>query len=566
MGSDRKEPDAGTRLVCSLGTAPYSEVSYTLDGRVCRTRFAPVAVAHLYGLAGGRATVLATRAAAEQWYPALAEELRAANVGPQVVEVPEGRRQDELLAILDRLVASIMPGERVVLDVTVGLRHLPFVYFAALTYLTAHRGVHLEQIVYAAFELDRAAPPLLDLTPLFALVQWYHALQTTRDSGDLRPVANMLRGDARQHYLLRGRPDRRLSQVKDRAEPLARALAAGLPVEIGIEAAALYAALTAPAEEEARAATSRLALEKLAEWVHPWAGPGGRDKSRYPLTREELARQLRLAEWYAGRGDVPRVLLLLREWLVSLVLLQRGDTARWLRYAERESIGRYLTAVGQREAVGLAAESERRLSRVWQSVANARNKYAHAGMTDERVPVPPLDRLVDDCRHLLEDDMAAALPAPALGPLLVTPLGLTPGLLYSAVKRTQPATALVITSSQGRARLDEALRAAGSELAPVVREMDDPHAGFREIRRLLDDEVRRLLIASRLVILNLTGGTTVMQYVVERIGAEAARLGVPVQRVALVDRRTPEEQRANPYVLGDLVRLEDEPLPADDGS
>jgi hypothetical protein len=57
-----------------------------------------------------------------------------------------------------------------------------------------------------------------------------------------------------------------------------------------------------------------------------------------------------------------------------------------------------------------------------------------------------------------------------------------------------------------------------------------------------------------------------MQYVVERIGAEAARLGVPVQRVALVDRRTPEEQRANPYVLGVLVRLEDEPLPADDES
>jgi hypothetical protein len=50
-----------------------------------------------------------------------------------------------------------------------------------------------------------------------------------------------------------------------------------------------------------------------------------------------------------------------------------------------------------------------------------------------------------------------------------------------------------------------------------------------------------------------------MQTAVERIAAEAERFGARVRRIALVDARTPEEQRADPYVLGELVELSPEP-------
>jgi hypothetical protein len=96
------------------------------------------------------------------------------------------------------------------------------------------------------------------------------------------------------------------------------------------------------------------------------------------------------------------------------------------------------------------------------------------------------------------------------------------------------------------------------ELLQVLDRLVDavgPGERVIEADDLLDDALRHTLAQASEVVVNLAGGTTVMQYVVERIGAEAERLGVPVQRVAVVDRRSLDEQRANPYVVGELVRL-----------
>jgi hypothetical protein len=52
-----------------------------------------------------------------------------------------------------------------------------------------------------------------------------------------------------------------------------------------------------------------------------------------------------------------------------------------------------------------------------------------------------------------------------------------------------------------------------------------------------------------------------MQYLAERVAGEAIRLGVPCQRIALIDRREPEEQRREPYVAGDVIPLSGDELP-----
>ncbi|SRR5579885_2064502 len=144
------------------------------------------------------------------------------------------------------------------------------------------------------------------------------------------------------------------------------------------------------------------------------------------------------------------------------------------------------------------------------------------------------------------------------GRLLVTPLGLSPGVVYSAVRLTRPATLLVVTSASAEVQLAEALERANAQARTVVRVMADPHAGFREFGALLDAEVQEAIRASDEVLVNITGGTTVMQYVVQRIAETAQSLGAPTRRFALVDRRPVEAQRANPYVLGEIVWLDDE--------
>ena len=49
----------------------------------------------------------------------------------------------------------------------------------------------------------------------------------------------------------------------------------------------------------------------------------------------------------------------------------------------------------------------------------------------------------------------------------------------------------------------------------------------------------------------MTGGTTLMGLVIQRLAEEAQRLYRPVRRFALIDRRTPAEQDSEPFVQGE---------------
>lgn len=142
-------------------------------------------------------------------------------------------------------------------------------------------------------------------------------------------------------------------------------------------------------------------------------------------------------------------------------------------------------------------------------------------------------------------------------PALVTPLGLSPGLLFSAVRLIRPEQVVIVTSRQGAELAPGALAQAGYEGPWHMVEMADPHAGFAEVPRVLD-EVRWHVAGRRPgapVVVNYTGGTTAIQYAVGRVAEDLQAAGHPVRRVAIVDRRPPEVQRADPYRVGEVVDL-----------
>lgn len=551
----------GIHLICSVGVGRYDEGSYSLTGNQYRTRFAPAALAHLLGMRGGRASVLVTPEARTKWYADVAAELRAVGMEVDAVEIAEGRTEDEILKAFDALVSAVDEGERLVLDVTFSLRHLPFVYLAALTFLTAYKGVTIDGIYYGAWELrDQTTneAPILDITALFGLTRWYHALQSARDSGDLRPVAELMEDERRRAG---GRKGDRFGQAAAAARDMAEALAAGLPVETGLKAARLGETLDRIIQSAAVSPPLRRALAQLERQVRPWATPSASVQKRdLPLTRAELERQLVLAEWYAERNNVPGALVLLREWMVSFLILHDAAGDGWLGRGKRRRAERVLSAIAYRMETGVASDAEGRIGRLRETIFDDRNRFAHAGMRPDLVSVPDagLAEVLRQCRDLLgREDIG--LRRPAGGTVLVTALGHSPGVVYSGVGRVRPDRLVVVTSADAAGRLREALDRAGVAALPVTtRVMADPYAGYREERDIIDDELRRLLVDARRVTVNLTGGTTVMQYVVDRIGDEARRLGADVRRVALVDRRPQEEQRADPYVPGELIELETE--------
>jgi hypothetical protein len=139
--------------------------------------------------------------------------------------------------------------------------------------------------------------------------------------------------------------------------------------------------------------------------------------------------------------------------------------------------------------------------------------------------------------------------------VLFSPLGLNYGALYSAILLVRPSRLVVITSPQAISNLhsaEEAARFFHSGFEIETHTLDDPLAGFKEARTLA-----RLLTASADGdnVVNLTGGTTVMQDCVRSLADNLRSQNRGVREVAVIDRRSPEDQKRAPLVVGELIEV-----------
>ncbi len=105
---------------------------------------------------------------------------------------------------------------------------------------------------------------------------------------------------------------------------------------------------------------------------------------------------------------------------------------------------------------------------------------------------------------------------------------------------------LVICSRESETKIEEAASAATYGGAIKRLRLDDPYGGRGEIERLVA-AARGHFVGADEVILNVTGGTTLMGLATEALAAEARRLAGFVRRFGLIDRGPPKERDENPY-------------------
>ena len=139
--------------------------------------------------------------------------------------------------------------------------------------------------------------------------------------------------------------------------------------------------------------------------------------------------------------------------------------------------------------------------------------------------------------------------------VLFTPLGLTYGTLYSAIMLVLPKRVVVVTSREAITNIHSALDAARfyhKSFEVETHLLDDPLAGFGEGRALA-----RFMAASAAGdnIINLTGGTTVLQDCVRSVGEILRAQQKKIREVAVIDRRSAEDQKRSPLVVGEMVEV-----------
>lgn len=567
-------------LITALGAVAWDS-TYKLNKNICSARLSPIALMHLLPeeLRPQRIIALCTSKAEKETFPILQEGV---DIPAACVSIPAGRDKDELWGILQTILSQIPAGARVTLDLTQGFRSYPFLFLTAALFLRALRGVDVEAVYYGMFEAKfktedgLEVSPIVDLYPVLEMVEWFYATRMFRETGQAHLLSQRLsrfesppdganREECQKYGMLKG--------LRSSIEELAQQYGQALPLEMGLQAGNLDKRLHNPVPEHLKSEmpVADELFQVISDFIRPFIPemtPKPR-KNKLALNLAELNRQARVIDTYMDQGYTNYALGLIREWMVTAVMWHRGVTApeSWLKLngkSGREAAERRLGALQNllKEHKQVFLEGELWLAERWNALSGLRNKLAHHGFRPEEsfineTQLKEIKKLWEELKDSLEfPERWDVEIAGGGGTLLVSPLGLSKGLLFSALSHINPDRLLVLTSGEVASHIDDICARAGwaGEKLPACV-MEDPHSGFHEVKDIAESATEYLLKADKIV-LNITGGTTALQYTAQKVGEKARQLGREVKQVALVDRRIPQEQKENPFVLGELIELE----------
>lgn len=221
--------------------------------------------------------------------------------------IPYARDTAEQIEVLQAIAGTVKTGEKVVLDVTHGFRHLPMLALVAARYLKHVTSVSIEAIYYGAAEMIREGrAPVLRLDGMLRMLDWVEALAGYDVSGDYGVFGPLLAADG---------------MAEDKAKQLQRAAyfeRSSNPVKARENLTGAFPALGAHAGP--LAALFRETLKKRIDWF--------RGQARHEW-------ELALADAYLERCDYLRATIFLYEAFVSRATDECGLDQN--DYAQRET-------------------------------------------------------------------------------------------------------------------------------------------------------------------------------------------------------------------------------------
>ena len=577
-------------LLTSLGTRVFKNTTYTWNKKEATADLAPLALMEIFDKLNlsipDRFIAVVTNGAEKTTWPVFQNWVsNKRNVEPELISIDDGRNSDEMRKILESVANPeyIPEGAELTLDVTQGFRHFPFIFYALVLYLKSLRGVKIRGVYYGMAEgIPPDAPkPIIDLQPLLELPEWFHAVRMFRDQGTTQPMADLLQPLAgvltrEKGDLYRNKKPEAAKQLEEKAkqvknsvdslESYAFAYESALPLELekasrGLidsirELPSIDSPTLPPLVDELTKGIVNAAEESAFENPVP-----KRDwKQKTPLDKDELKRQAYMIDLYLKRGQLSLAVGLMREWVVSWAIWKSDKTREIENWLDNNKVRpRYERILG---AIGASAKSggpklvltpeQQEFRKFWNRLTdNLRNALHHHAMRKQAVEETPkpLEAVKEFWNLLKKDGLKATgkidLP-PLGGRLLISPQGRRPGVLFSALKVADPDTCLVICSDISADSTRDAACEAGFKGHIEQIKLEDPLGGFSEIDIVAESAHGYLSYADE-VRANITGGTTLMGVIVQRLVEDAQELSRPVRRFALIDRRQQEEQNSDPF-------------------
>jgi CRISPR-associated DxTHG motif protein len=376
------------KLLTFLGTGKYWKTTYVWDDYRCETEF--VAEALATWLSGDKVVVFLTKDAAEHdnWKQ-FSQRMQRWDV--QEVPIPDGRTEQEIWEIFDRVVSSVEQEDEIAIDVTHAFRSLPMVLLAVAAFLREVKQVQVKHIFYGCYTQGEPESPVIDLNLLLELLDWMEATRRFKETGDARWIGQALKDT---HNGLRREQKGEPTELKgagDRLITLSQALHLARPIEAANAAQQLRDLLPkASAEIQTWAKPFSLLIDRLQRQV----GQLAYEKTDV-LDSQHLEKQFQFIEQLQQYGLVAQATQMAREWVVNWAIWYSNDRKtlsqeEWLDHCKRGNMENTLSGAfrGGEEAPppdwlkdpNLVAI----LRKLWPALADLRNDFAHCGMRIQR--------------------------------------------------------------------------------------------------------------------------------------------------------------------------------------
>lgn len=404
------------KLLTFLGKGRYEETTYIWRDMECQTKFAPIASCHF--LRADQLVVFLTPEARDAVFDEFAKSIPP-DVRVLPVEVPLGKTESELWTIFEQIRESVGDECEVAFDITHGLRSSPLLSMLVAAFLKSGFNIQIKAVLYGAFEAKQDnKTPMFDLTPLLTLLEWSSAADRFNRTGDSRYLASLLRSYQKE---LATRPNvskddlfqlTPLNGLAGNLTSLSQSLQLIRPSAV-MQFADKLIEKTKHAHEALQIGDSarpfQALLDSILQTYQPLAYPNPDQPESIEMAKEVLAVERRLIRWYFEREWWVQAASLAREWVISWLMVQTGNTNIRIQ-SVRETYERLLGA--ESDAFVAAKKSEKNYQTIflasvpqidevlsfWPNLTVVRNDILHAG---QRERAEGAESLIDQLGNLI---------------------------------------------------------------------------------------------------------------------------------------------------------------------
>ncbi len=345
----------------------------------------------------------------------LESRLKKMNLQPSIkmVPIPDGKSEEEIMEIFEKMVGELKDGDEVVLDITHSFRSIPMLATVVLNYAKILKNISVKGIYYGAFDvlgpqkkvekMDEAKriAPIFNLTPFDELLDWGSAINTFLKSGNAEEIQK-LTAKRVGHLFKTGQGTdtaKKLRGFANQLKSFCSDLTAARGRQIYEKAGnSGFATTIADLEKEAEVAPVKPLLELLRPKLEPFDTGSGMKVS------------IEAVKWCIEHGLIPQAYILLYE--LCLTELCRSYGLNPMDRADREFVSSLVHVVAQnkpepewkgeisrrknlaRKIVETGGEKLKELFKTIQDLGNRRNDFMHGGWREDSTDATKLVRKI----------------------------------------------------------------------------------------------------------------------------------------------------------------------------